>query len=548
MVLLSLVVLLGLQYRVLVDLQRSTAVAHAVALEDRLDGIVNHVARHVSATGELTLRVPARVFTQSGDAFDRYVFDHFPATSSAPSSMTGQAEPVAPGREVRNLFLVPLRGPFEGRVLAYDLPHRVRLDDGGIAPSTRLVLSYWQMRAVTMPTSVDPKELMADNRDPRRPVLLSVVADAQGALVGIAALVIDVDVFARDTLPALLGRALASEGASPQFAVSVWDAFDKQVVAARGTSTPRFEVKRDMGSVFSGWTIALGSLGGTGAENARASFILNVTLSTILAGVLLAGIVLAMRTAAREMKLSEIKSDFVSNVSHELRTPLSSIRVFGELMRLGRVNDSAKVREYGEYIEAEGRRLTQLIDNILDFSHIESGARVYHLEEHDPAGVVRDVLREFAPRLQRDGFVVEFMLPADRLPPVRIDEAAIGRALGNLIDNAIKYSGGSRRISVTLEVDGPELAVAVRDFGIGIPREEHERIFDRFHRVGTGLVHDVKGSGLGLAIVKHIAEAHGGRVTVESHPGRGSVFALRVPLAGDRGTSPPVGPDGRGQG
>jgi len=374
-----------------------------------------------------------------------------------------------------------------------------------------------------------------------------VVADERGAFVGLTALVIDVDVFERDTLPALLDRALPADGSSPQFAVSVWDAADKEVIAARRASTPHFEVKRHLGSVLSGWTIALGGLGATGAESARASFIGNVALSTILVGVVLAGIVLAMRTAAREMKLSEIKSDFVSNVSHELRTPLSSIRVFGELLRLGRVSDPEKVREYGGHIEAEGRRLTQLIDNILDFSRIESGARVYHLEERDPAGFVHEVLQAFGPRLEREGFLVEFVVPDAPLPPVRIDEAAIGRALGNLVDNAIKYSGDSRRLSVTLAVDGPELAVAVRDFGIGIPREEHERIFDRFHRVGTGLVHDVKGSGLGLAIVKHIVEAHAGRVTVESQPGRGSVFTLRVPLADDRGVGRPVAPDDKEQ-
>jgi two-component system phosphate regulon sensor histidine kinase PhoR len=163
------------------------------------------------------------------------------------------------------------------------------------------------------------------------------------------------------------------------------------------------------------------------------------------------------------------------------------------------------------------------------------------LKEHDLADVVRDVLRAFAPRLQREGFVVEMVDPGGPLPPVRIDEAAIGHALGNLIDNATKYSGASRRIAVTLAVDGGDMVVAVKDFGIGIPREEHERIFDRFHRVGQGLVHDVKGSGLGLAIVKHIADAHSGRVTVESAPGRGSVFALRLPLAGGEGMFRPAG-------
>lgn len=534
-VVLPLVVLLSLQYRLLVDLQRNTAVAHRVALEMRLDLLARQVALHFSTTGERMLRVPPWTFTPQCDCFDRFVFDHFPPAVQTPGQPIGAASSVTasePG--VRYFFLVPLVGPFQGRVHAYDVQQGVRIDDGSIPPSTRLVLSYSQMRAQKMPASIDPKDVVADESDPSHPLLLNFVADEQSQLVGIAAVVVDLNFFARKTLPTLLRRALRPEGSSPEFVVTVWDAFDKEIFADPGTVRPHFEVKRHLGSVLGKWTIALGSRSSTGAEIARANFMVNVTLSAILATVLLAGIVLVMRTADREMKLSEIKSDFVSNVSHELRTPLSSIRVFGELMRLGRVNDSAKVREYGEYIETEGRRLSQLIDNILDFSRIESGGKLYELKAHDVDDVVREVLQAFAPRLRREGFVVELQASGDHLPPVRIDEAAIGHALGNLLDNAIKYSGASRRIVVTLAVESGEVVVAVRDFGIGIPREEHERIFDRFHRVGRGLVHDVKGSGLGLAIVKHIADAHSGSVTVESSPGCGSVFALRLPAGGDR--------------
>jgi signal transduction histidine kinase len=540
-VVLPLVVLLSLQYRLLVDLQRNTAVAHRVALEIRIDLLARQVALHFSTTGERMLRVPPWAFTPACDCFDKFVFEHFPpAGSSHGDPVALESSLTAPEQGVRYFFLVPLVGRFQGRVQAYDLRKRVRIDEGSIAPSTRLVLSYSQMRAQKTPASIDPKDVIADESDPGHPMLLGFVADEKSQLVGIAAVVVDLDFFTRETLPTLLRRALHTEGTPPEFVVTVWDAFDKEIFADPGTVAPHFEVKRQLGSVLGKWTIALGSRRSTGAEIARANFMVNVTLSAILASVLLAGIVLVMRTAAREMKLSEIKSDFVSNVSHELRTPLSSIRVFGELMRLGRVNDSAKVREYGEYIESEGRRLSQLIDNILDFSRIESGGKLYQLKEHDVAEVVRDVLQAFAPRLQREGFVVDLTAPRDPLPPVRIDEAAIGHALGNLLDNAIKYSGASRRISVTLAVDSGELVVALRDFGIGIAREEHERIFDRFHRVGRGLVHDVKGSGLGLAIVKHIADAHSGSVTVDSSPGHGSVFALRLPLAGGDGMSRPA--------
>lgn len=540
-VVLPLVVLLSLQYRLLVDLQRNTAVAHRVALGIQVDLLARQVALHFSTTGERMLRVPPRAFTPPCDCFDEFVFEHFPPVGPSSGDAARRDRPAtASGQEARYFFLVPLVGRFQGRVVAYDLRRRVRIDEGSIAPSTRLVLSYSQMRAQRTPASIDPKDVIADGSDPRHPMLLGFVAGEQSQLVGIAAVVVDLDFFARKTLPPLLRRALHPEGTPPEFVVTVWDAFDKEVLADPGTIAPHFEVKRHLGPVLGQWTIALGSRRSTGAEIARANFIINVTLSAILAGVLLAGIVLVMRAAAREMKLSEIKSDFVSNVSHELRTPISSIRVFGELMRLGRVTDSAKVREYGEYIESEGRRLSRLIDNILDFSRIESGGKLYQLEEHDLADVVRDVLQAWAPRLEREGFLLELTAPADALAPVRIDEAAIGHALGNLLDNAIKYSGSGRRIAVTLAADGGEVVVAVKDFGIGIPREEHERIFDRFHRVGRGLVHDVKGSGLGLAIVKHIADAHGGRVTVESSPGNGSVFALHLPVAGGARISGPA--------
>ncbi len=547
-VVVSLVVLLSLQYRLLVDLERNTAVAHRDALKMRLDLLARQVALHFSTTGERMLRIPPWVFTPTSDSFDTFVFDHVPSVGDgAGPAAAPDGSLTTAGQGVRFFVLMPLVGRFQGRVVAYDLQRRARIDEGSLSPSARLVLSYAQMRAKTTPASIDTKHVVTDESDPRHPMLLGFVADDQSRLVGIAAVVVDLDFVAREILPTILRRALHTAGTPPEFVVTVWDTFDTEVFADPGTIRPHFEVKRYLGPVLGKWTIALGSRRSTGAELARANFTVNVTLLVILASVLLAGVVLVMRTAAREMKLSELKSDFVSNVSHELRTPLSSIRVFGELMRLGRVPDPAKVREYGEYIESEGRRLSQLIDNILDFSRIESGGTLYQLRSHDVAEVVRDVVQACAPRLQRDGFVVEFTAPGDPLPPVRIDEAAIGHALGNLIDNAAKYSGASRRIAVSLAGDRAEVVVSVRDAGIGIPREEHERIFDRFHRVGQGLVHDVKGSGLGLAIVKHIADAHRGRVTVESAPGRGSVFALHLPHSGGEGVSRPAECGERGE-
>ena len=204
-------------------------------------------------------------------------------------------------------------------------------------------------------------------------------------------------------------------------------------------------------------------------------------------------------------------------------------------MRLGRVKDWNKVREYGEYIETESRRLTQLINNILDFSRIESGRRVYHFEEADLEEVVRETLATYAVRLRNSGFNVSFEAKAD-LPLVDIDTNAIDRAIANLLDNAVKYSNGNRNIRVELTRSGNEAVISVEDDGMGIPPGELKRIFERFHRVGTGLVHDVKGSGLGLSLVQHIAEAHGGSVSVESVLDKGSTFSLNLPISTEDGS------------
>jgi len=244
---------------------------------------------------------------------------------------------------------------------------------------------------------------------------------------------------------------------------------------------------------------------------------------------LAAGLYLVYSNVRREMHLARLKSDFVANVSHELKTPLALIRLFAETLELRRVPSEEKAQQYYRVINKESHRLTQLINNILDFSRIEAGRKEYRFAPTDAARVVREVIESYRFQIEQQGFALRVEVEED-LPNVPADEEALGQAIINLVNNAIKYSRESKTIDIDVRRDGSKVLVSVKDTGIGIPRSEQKKIFDKFYRGEDSLVHETKGSGLGLALVRHIMEAHGGSVEVESVPGKGSAFTLALPV------------------
>ena len=229
------------------------------------------------------------------------------------------------------------------------------------------------------------------------------------------------------------------------------------------------------------------------------------------------------------MRLSRLKSDFVANVSHELKTPLALVRLFAETLELGRVPSKEKAAQYYRIINKESQRLTQLIDNILDFSRIEAGRKEYRLGPTDVARVVAEVVEAYRFPIEQQGFSLEVEVAPD-LPEVIADQEALAQALLNLMNNAIKFSRGRRPSNwVTARLASCASRCPTR---IGVAKAEQRKIFEKFYRAEDSLVHETKGSGLGLPLVKHILDAHGGRVEVESQPGQGSTFSLVLPVAG----------------
>jgi signal transduction histidine kinase len=281
---------------------------------------------------------------------------------------------------------------------------------------------------------------------------------------------------------------------------------------------------------FSNWKAAIGLKNTNLDELARDSFMRSAGVTLLVLVFLLCGIALTIRATDREARLAQAKSNFVSNVSHELKTPLALLSLFSEILELGRVNSEEKKTEYYRIIRHESLRLNKMIDNILDFSKIEAGRKTYVFADGDMAEVIEDVLSSYRYQIITSGFDIQTNIQPD-LPPVLIDRDAMTQAISNLLDNAIKYSREVKQLTITTQTLGANLSIEIADQGIGIPRAEQTKIFEKFYRVGDGLVHDVKGSGLGLSLVKHIIEAHHGTISVESDVGKGSRFTILLPLS-----------------
>jgi two-component system phosphate regulon sensor histidine kinase PhoR len=255
---------------------------------------------------------------------------------------------------------------------------------------------------------------------------------------------------------------------------------------------------------------------------------IGLALFVVVAG--LGVVVLAVR---RERRVSQMKSEFISNVSHELKTPLSIISMFGEMLATGRVTSPEQGREYADIIRRESVRLSRLIDSVLDFSKIERGVDVYEFADHqDLREVVERALEISRHRLQQAGITLETEL-ADDLPRVRMDGNALTLAVLNLVDNALKYAAPGKHLAVRLRPGVGRLELEVVDRGPGVPDDEREAVFERFYRSRTVRLKPIRGSGIGLALVKHVAEAHGGGVEVEAgEGGAGARFRLWIPTRG----------------
>lgn len=517
-VIVPLSVLLALQFRWLSTLERTSTLAHRTSLDAFLADVTNSTS-DFAPTAEQLLSVPVAVFSPGKEELAEA---HFRAN-------------LRPGFRQPFLFWLDRSKGHGLRVFSSESNRFIEADE----PARQWVSMATTHLALLSEKAVplDEPELWVDERDPAHRMVLLPRTNVTGRVVGVAGVELDEKAFLESTLPRHVARALATHFSDDMREdLVVWvQADDGKTVFGNPEPTKGHDERRvNFPFVFRDLRLSVKNREYTPAQLARFNFNINVAAGLAVAGVLVAGIFLTLRGTNRELRLSQMKADFVSNVSHELKTPLASIRLFGELLRSGRVSSPEKVREYGELIETEGRRLSQLISNILDFARIESARRPYAKTPFDLGALVQDTLERFQVAVKHEGFVIDFQRSAEVVSVVG-DSAALGQAVYNLVDNAVKYSKDVRHLVVELSRQHENAVLVVADHGIGIPAEEHEKIFERFHRVSTGLVHPVRGSGLGLSIVKHVVDAHQGRIEVASEVGKGSRFTVRLPAVVEGG-------------
>jgi two-component system phosphate regulon sensor histidine kinase PhoR len=232
----------------------------------------------------------------------------------------------------------------------------------------------------------------------------------------------------------------------------------------------------------------------------------------------------------KQKRLSEIKNDFISNMTHEFKTPIATIGLAVDAMNNASVlEDKEKIKHYSGIIREENKRMNSHVENILQmalFDKKEFSPEVHEVNVHE---VIEEAVEKMRLQVEDKGGTIEF-IPAAENHIIRADTRFIPVVFLNLLDNAVKYNNRSPEIKITSMNEGEGIKISVEDNGIGMTRETQQKIFERFYRVSSGNIHNVKGFGLGLSYVKAIVISHGGAIEVSSEPGVGSTFTVWLPF------------------
>jgi signal transduction histidine kinase len=381
------------------------------------------------------------------------------------------------------------------------------------------------------------------NSGPHQVVAQLTYRDAmREGIQGFVGFVVDLDWVRRHYFQELVTQVLKMQGSDAGFTMSVFDAAGAPIVGPRGaeefastrqfallffnptlvTVDPPADLRRDV------WTVRAALSDDRPYGAARVGAHRTLSLAAVSALALAVGFVLTLRGVRTNAQLTAMRSEFVSAVTHELKTPIATIRAACETLAAGRRVDAETSRQYAQLAVDEAKRLTRLIDNLLAYARITDLTEAYSFEALDVPTLVQHSLKEFNSQLSAAGFTVSLAI-ADDLPAVRADRPSMGLAIGNLVDNAIRYSQDRRELTIGAHALTGAVILEVTDKGLGIPAEEIPHVTQRFFR-GSGAV--AGGTGLGLSIAHRIVADHGGSLSITSACGLGTTVAISLPTIG----------------
>ena len=261
------------------------------------------------------------------------------------------------------------------------------------------------------------------------------------------------------------------------------------------------------------------------------NFILEVTTVPLITRGKSMGYLVVLHDVSREKIVERMKTEFVSISAHQLRTPLSAIKWTLKMLLDGDLGEiTAEQREFVLKTYDSNERMIRLINDLLNVTRIEEGRYVYKRTPHDIVGLVQSMLDSYEAEIEKRKIKLEFKKPKEKIPEVMIDFEKMVLAFQNLVDNAIKYTPENGKVTVSLIYDKKEIVISVKDNGIGIPKDQQDRVFSKFFRGANVLKMETEGSGLGLFITKNVIEAHGGKIWFNSKKGEGATFSFTIPI------------------
>jgi len=376
-------------------------------------------------------------------------------------------------------------------------------------------------------------------------VRLAVTQDGEGGVIGMeVSNQVAADYFRRSHDGTPLVPSLSSGGLeNEEVFIRVTDTTGEKLFESSGhwnaETGVEYEVTDEFGEFLSGMLLQA-SIDTDAARRIVAGGIPTTRLPMLLVMLAVNALLLIMAIfqIRRERQLAALRSDFVSGVSHELRTPLTQIRMFSETLMLGRTRSEEEQRKAIAIIDQEARRLTHLVENILQFSRSERGAITIAPSQVDVTALVEETLESFRPVASSRETSITFV--ADGHPMAEVDGDALRQVVLNLLDNALKYGPAGQTISVCLTTTADAVRISVDDEGPGVPQDRRDRIWDRFFRLETNQNTAVGGSGIGLSVVRDLVRLHGGSTAVEDGPGgTGARFVITLPIA-HHGTMDPA--------